>query len=377
MTSGLQVFDVAIIGGGIAGVSAAYHLAPTHQVVLLEQEAELAFHTTSRSAAIYLEGGEVGGVNSRLSIASRAFLERDHADLDAMLLSPLGALDVGPEELTDQLTAQAAATSAIVPSIELVDSTQIRELCPVLRPERSVVGVWEPNAKALDAMALHQLFLRGARRNGAEIARSSRVIELEYRGRQWLITTTKSPVRAKVVVNAAGAWGDVVGIMAGAKPLGLQPCRRTALTTTVRHEVSRWPFVYTPVDEGACYFRPETGQQLLCSLADETRSEPCDARAEELDVALALDHLNALTTLDIRTVNISWAGLRTFAPDRSPVLGWDRDVADFCWMVGQGGSGILTSPAAGESIAAIVGGDPLPDAISRLGTTKSDLAART
>lgn len=370
----IQPFDVAVIGGGIAGVSAAYHLAASHRVVLLEQEAELAFHTTSRSAAIFVEN-DGGLVNRRLAAASRSFLEQDHPGLDAPLLSPLGSLVVGPEDFTDQFIALASTTAA-ASSIEIVDGDQALTLCPVLRRDRATIGVWEPHAMAMDAMALHQLFLRGARQNKVEVARSHRVVGLENSGSGWLITTSRDSFQAEVIVNAAGAWGDVVGELAGAKPLGLQPCRRTAFTTTVQHDSSQWPFVYTPIDEGACYFRPEAGQQLLCSLADETPSEPCDARPEEIDVALAIDHLNILTTLEIRSVNTTWAGLRTFAPDRSPVLGWDDEVANLCWMVGQGGTGIITSVASGDLVAAIVAGEAMPPTLSELGISADELQPR-
>jgi len=176
------------------------------------------------------------------------------------------------------------------------------------------------------------------------------------------------------VVNSAGAWGDVVGAMAGAEPVGLTPKRRTAFTTGIDQDPTSWPFIYNGTPGDHCYFKPEAGNQLLCSLADEGESEPTDARPEEMDIALAIDRINRLSTLGIRSVRTTWAGLRTFAPDRNQVLGWDDKVDGFCWMVGQGGTGITTSPAAGSLIASIVAGAPIPDDLGTLGLTKEQLS---
>lgn len=364
-----------VIGGGIAGVTAAYELSKTLDVLLLEQEAELAHHTTSRSAALYLEN-EGGPLNHRLSTASRAFLEDPPEDVDAPLLTPRGSIDVGPVSMTAALKEQARIGAEITPTIRFVEGTELIELCPVLRPEKAAVGVYEPLAMTVDVMALHQLFLRGARRRGADVARSARVRGLRRRDGVWTASTPIGDFVAPVVVNAAGAWGDAVGTMAGAAPVGLTPCRRTAFTTTIGPDPEPWPFVYASDPDAGCYFKPEAGHQLLCSLADETPSEPCDAKPLEIDIALAIEHINDLTTLGIRSVNTTWAGLRTFAPDRQPVLGWDDQVDGFCWMVGQGGCGIVTSPAAGQVIGAVVRGDDLPSSASDLGLTKAKLVPR-
>jgi len=367
--------DIMVVGGGIAGVSAAYELSKTHDVILLEQEAELAFHTTSRSAALYLEN-EGGPIMHRLSTASRPFLENPPDELDAPLLSPRGCLNIGTPETADQLRANALAAAEVTPSIRFVDQAEALELCPVLRPERVACGMFEPLAMTVDVMALHQLFLRGARGRSTQVQRSARVTALTRTGDTWMASTPAGSVEAAIVINAAGAWGDVVGELAGAAPLGLTPCRRTAFTTTIDQNPEAWPFIYNPRVDATCYFQPEAGNQLMGSLSDQTPSEPCDARPEEVDVALAIDNINELTTLNIRSINTTWAGLRTFAPDRHPVFGWDDTVDGFCWAVGQGGCGIVTSRAASEVLGAVIRGDELPSPIADLGLTLTDLAPR-
>jgi D-arginine dehydrogenase len=367
--------DVAVIGGGIAGVSAAAAIAQTHSVVLLEQEKELGFHTTSRSAAIYIEN-EGGPVFHRLSTASRSFFEAEHLELDAPLLDPLPVMRVGNEENHDAFAAEAAAAKQVTSSIRLVDRAELIELCPVLRPDVVTVGMLEPTAASVDVMGLHQLFLRRARAAGTDVRRSAKVTGITRSGYRWVLSTAVGTVEARAIVNAAGAWGDEVATLAGVQPVGLTPMRRTAFTTRIDTDPTGWPFVYAPISNLHCYFKPEAGNQLLCSLSDETPSPPCDARPEEIDVARAIDHINQLTTLDIRSVTTTWAGLRTFAPDRNAVFGWDDTAPGFMWMVGQGGCGIVSSPAAGQIAGSLVRNEPLPEAVTSLGLTEEQLAPR-
>lgn len=371
----MRRFDVAIIGGGIAGASAAYWLSATHDVVLIEQESELAFHSTSRSAAVYLENYG-GPINHRLSSASRSFFENPPGDTDAPFLEPLGFLDVGPESMADDFFAKAAEAAKVTSSIRFLDATEVAELCPVLNPSRAAVGVWEPEAMAVDVMAVHQFYVREGRARGLHIERASRVTNVTRSGDVWHVSTGSGEVEAPVVVNAAGAWADQVAALAGVAPVGLTPRRRTAFTTRTSHDPSAWPFIHSSEPGGECYFKPEAGGQLLCSLADETAALPGDARPEELDIALAIDRLNQLADLNIRSVATSWAGHRTFAPDRQPVLGWDDQVEGFVWMVGQGGAGIVTSPASGLAIASIVGDAPLPETHTDLGLSEDALGPR-
>lgn len=377
--------EVAIIGGGIAGAAAAGEIAPTRSVILLEQETELAHHTTSRSAAtlhgatrhLRVDGeGQVASPTQTLVRSARPFFEADHPELDAPLLDPRPVLTVGSAAVEDELRQQAKHDSIHTPSMRFLNDASLFDTCPVLNRDIVTCGIHDPSAATIDVMATHQLFIRRARQAGAEVLRSSRVTAVLRNGAGWRLDTASGPVECQVIINAAGAWGDVVAGLAGVQPLGLTPMRRTAFTTRVADDPGDWPFVYSQVPEFPGYFKPEAGQQLLCSLADETASEPLDARAEEVDVALAIENINAISTLGLRSVMTTWAGLRTFAPDREPVFGWDDSVEGFFWLVGQGGWGIVNSPPAARVAAAAVTGDPFPADLSALGLTAADLAPR-
>lgn len=357
--------EVVVIGGGIAGVSAAFQLSKTHRVVLLEREAQLAHHTTGRSAAVYIVNYG-GPIAMRLTKASRDFLD-DTPHADHPVLEDRGVLMVGDEANRSHIEALAVEGHALDSTIELIDGPVARAMVPVLREEAAVVGMYEPNGSGMDVMGLHQAFVRGAVANGAEIVRHEGALTAERNGDRWNVSTANVTVGADTIVNATGAWGDELAAVVGATPVGLVPMRRTAFTTSVAADPNNWPLVHIDSVDGPAYFKPEAGGHLLCSPADETPSPACDAKPEEIDVALAIDRLNATTTLDIRSVASTWAGLRTFTADRQPVLGMDPDVPGFCWMVGQGGTGITTAAASGEVVAAAVRGEVLPAHLSELG----------
>ena len=356
--------DFAVIGGGIAGVAAAAHLAPHGSVTLLEMESSLAYHTTGRSAALFVVN--YGGEGSRpLAQASRRFLE-DPPDgsTDGSLLSERGALWVADESQLEHLHEIAGEGARSGAGSLLVGPDEMLRMVPLLRPERIGAGLYEPSAQDIDVAALHQAFVRIARRNGAEIRLSSPVTGLAGLGQGWRVSTPDGTFECSSVVNAAGAWGDEIAVLAGVEPIGLQPMRRTAFMVPGDQAFAGWPMV-VDVDH-RFYFRPD-GVQLLCSLAEETPADPGDARPEMEDVALAIERINQATTLDIRTVNSQWAGLRTFAPDRDLVIGEDPGAPGFFWLVGQGGTGIMTSPAFGAMVASQVVGGALPDDLVQAG----------
>ena len=367
--------DAIVVGGGIAGAAAGHFLSGAGaQVVLLESEPVLAHHTTGRSAAVYLENYGTDPVR-RLVLASRPFLDSPPEGLtEAALLAPRGLLDVGGPELADRIAEHAQRGASLVPSIRLLTAQEAAGICPVLRPELLGGAVLEPDAADIDAMGLHQAFLRGIRRGGGVVRTESPVTAIAADGTAWRVSTPAGQLRAPIVVNAAGAWGDRVAAMAGVRPVGLRPLHRTAFIATLPPGIDArgWPLVQDLSD--LWYFKPE-GDALLCSLADEAEAAPCDPRPRDEDVALALERINEATTLGLRHVRTAWAGLRTFAPDRVPVVGVDPDAPGFVWVVGLGGFGIMTAPALGELAAASAAGAGAPQGLAQLGAALDDYGA--
>lgn len=351
--------DFVVIGGGIAGVAAAAHLAPHGSVVLCEAEETLAAHTTGRSAALFvLNYGEEG--TRPLSRASQRFLERPpEGSVDAPLLSERGLLWVADASQVEHLHQIAAEGSASGAGSEVVTGDRAVELAPVLRREAVAAALWEPTAQDIDVAGLHQAFVRIARAHGAEIRTSSPVTALERSASGWSVVAGDEPISCAAVVNAAGAWGDRIAALAGVEPVSLQPMRRTAFMVPGNDEYARAPMVVDT--DQRFYFKPD-GVQILCSLAEEEPSPPTDPAPRIEDVALAIERINAATHLGIRSVNSQWTGLRTFAPDREMVVGEEPAAAGFFWLVGQGGTGIQTSPAYGALLASqVLGKSPPPE----------------
>ena len=346
---------IAVIGGGMAGVSAAYALVRHRsrpRVLLLEAEGQLAHHTTGRSAAQLIENYGAGPVRV-LTTASLPFFDQPPAAYcDGTLLTPQPILTVGRPDQDDVIEAQLEAGRRTNPDIDEISVAEAVRLFPALRAERLSRAILEPGSPDIDVSLLHQTFVRGFRDRGGEIETLARV-DAAHRTSPghgpWVLDTTRGTREADLVVDAAGAWGDVVAGRAGVAPVGLVPKRRTAFMVTSRWEGSAsWPMAADA--ELDWYLKPD-GPEFLCSPADETPSEPTDAKPEEIDIALAIERINEATTLDIRSVRSSWAGLRTFAPDGSMVIGPDPEEPSFVWCVGQGGTGIQTSPAAGQLVA--------------------------
>ncbi len=344
--------DVAVVGAGIAGVSVAYELAAACSVVLLEQERLPAYHTTGRSAAMFLES--YGGPAVRpLTAASRA-------DFDAVgtLLRPRPLLWIGAEPDRPALAAMQAAVPGLVP----LTPAQTHRLCPVLRPEWTAGALLEPAAMEIDVLGLHQHYLGGARRRGLQVLLDAPLRGGRRTGEHWALDTGAGPVRVATVVDAAGAWADRVAALLGVAPVGLRPLVRTAAVARAAGVDPAWPLVSDVAER--FYFRPEA-RGVLVSPADELPAEPHDARPRDIDVALALDQVNTATTLDLRSVLVAWAGLRTFAPDRNPVVGRDPSAPGFCWLAGQGGFGIQTAPELARIAAsAVTGAVPVPPALA-------------
>lgn len=367
----MERVDVVVVGGGIAGASAAYELAGSGvAVVLVEREEVGDRHTTGRSAAIFTEC-YAGSVARRLAMGSRAFLEKPPDVFGGVpLLSPRPLLFVGTEDQRSSLEHTATEAQAMVPTVRSVSAEEAEALLPALRPGYAAGGVLEPGACDIDVHALHQGFLRGTRNRGGRVLYRSEAVTGGRIGDRWRVTAGDSHFDTGVVIDAAGAWGDVVAQRCGVEPLGLRPLRRTAFTTPGPGGHETWPMLID-VDE-RWYIKPE-GVNLLASPADETPLPPGDVRHEEIDVAIAIERINEATTLGIRHVGRAWAGLRTFTPDRAPAIGPDPDHPGFVWLVGQGGYGIKTSPAAGRwAAAAALGAEP-PRDLTELGLQTAHL----
>jgi D-arginine dehydrogenase len=360
--------DIAIIGAGIAGASLGHALlsrAAGLSVLILEAEEAPGYHTTGRSAAFYAE--TYGGPDVQpLTTASKAFFQKPPAGFaDVAILSPRGALHVAHAEGLQSLDALEAEFEQGRVAFQRLAPEGVMAKAPFLRPEWATTAIWEPGCADIDVAALHQSYLRGVRRMGGKVLTGARAQAIVRTSEGWRIETPAGNVAAHRVVNAAGAWGDVVAGQAGIAPIGLQPLRRTIVVTEVRPEAAAdMPVIMD--SGGSLYFKPDAGR-LWISPHDETPDVPHDVQPDEMDMAIALDRFEQMTTFGIRRLASKWAGLRTFAPDRLPVIGPDPEDAAFFWCVGQGGWGIQTAPAAADMGAALLLGQaPLLDHLAYL-----------
>jgi D-arginine dehydrogenase len=368
-------YDVLVIGGGIAGVSIGYELAADRSVCLLEMEPTLAFHTTGRSVATFLES--YGGRTIRiLTTASRPFMEEPPEGFDRPLLTPLPLIWAARNGEVDDLHSMYTAVREFVPSIELLTADEVVSSTNVVRPDWVGAGLREPGASEIDVAALHGGYVRGLKARGGAIHTSAGLASITPVDGRWHATDAAGTTYdAAIVVNAAGAWCDQIAALAGVAPVGIQPLRRTVFMVRPPTGVDAHDVPLTGDANGSFYIKPE-GVQILCSPADEVPSEPCDAKPEEIDIAMAIDVINEATTLDIRSVRSSWAGLRNFVADRSPVAGFDDGVDGFFWFVGQGGYGIQIAPALAQAGASLIRNGVLPEVLIERGLT-TDAMGRT
>lgn len=363
-----EAFDVLIIGGGMAGASAAYFLTQAGLTVcVLERENQPGYHSTGRSAALFSETYGPPAIR-KLSTASRPFLESPPDGFsDYPILSSRGVLTLAADDdlaALDQLIEESQANGA---HIERLDAESLRRRVPILREGAFAAGMLERDAMDMDVHALHQGFLRGFRKAGGEIVLNAEVARIARSGGHWTVTTGKGvEVSASVLVNAAGAWADEIATLADVSTIGLVPKRRSAVMIDLPDGVDGedWPLVVGVRED--FYFKPDAGR-LLLSPADATPVAPQDVQPEDLDIAIAIDRLMTVTELEVGRPGESWAGLRSFVGDGSPVVGYAPDIAGFFWLAGQGGYGIQTAPAMGELAAALVQDRAVPEGLSGLG----------
>ena len=365
-------FDVAVVGAGIAGASAAAELAASVRVILIERESQPGYHTTGRSAALF---SQIYGppVIRALSRASAALLYEPPAGFAAdPILSPRDVLTIGRDDQRARLDAEFAELAARS-TVRRVTRDDALALVPLLRPESAAAAFLEEGSADIDVHALHHGFLRRLRALGGRIETGCELTSLARDGGGWLLATRKGRFRADIVVNAAGAWADELGALAGAARIGLTPKRRTAMVVPAPDGIDAggWPAV-VDVDEDF-YLKPDAGR-LLISPADETPSPPCDAQPDELDVAICIDRIETAFDLKVGRIENKWAGLRSFVADKCPVVGFDPLAENFFWLAGQGGYGIQTSPAMARTAAALALGRGLPADIQDQGVEAAALS---
>jgi D-arginine dehydrogenase len=337
-------FEVIIVGGGIAGASLGAEIAAKRRTLIIEAEDQCGYHSTGRSAAFYLEsygGPEV----AKLTAASRDFLDNPRSDFSEQgFLRTRGDLHITRDELPE-----------LPPAVEtrVVEREELEQLIPGIRPEWRR-ALFEPGCADIDVSALHSAFLRQFRRLGGKVRTGTRLDSAKRRGAEWDIRLKDgSTLSASVIVNAAGAWADDVARACSVAPLGIAPKRRTMVQLRVgRTGLRDLPLIDDA--KGTFYFKGEGDRTVWLSPHDEIATDPCDAAPEEIDIATAIDRFEGVVDWPVERVERSWAGLRSFAPDRLPVYGFDSHVPGFFWCAGQGGFGIQTSPAAAKIAAALL-----------------------
>jgi D-arginine dehydrogenase len=359
-------FDIIIIGAGISGAGAAYALAGERRILMLEGESQPGYHSTGRSAAVYEPN--LGNATVRaFCIASGAFLRSPPPGFaEAPLMTPRGELTVSDAEHRPVLDALLALDGLGGNPVKEIDVAAAAAMIPVLRLETVRFAAYEPGVMDMDVHAIHRGYLKAFAARGGSLRCDAPVSRIERRAGLWHVEAGGESFAAGAVINAAGAWADRVAVLAGLAPVGLQPKRRTAviLPPPEGMDVRSWPVLGVAGDEA--YINSQSGK-LLASPGDATPVEPQDVQPEELDIAILVDWIERRTTLQVRRIERRWAGLRTFAPDNSPVMGEDPSAPGFWWLAGQGGYGIMMSESLGRSLAALMTRGELPADVRALG----------
>lgn len=341
--------DVLVIGAGIGGVGVAAALADTHQVVMIEREHQPGYHSTGRSAAIFLPNYGNDVIRGLNHASAPMFEQRDISLFPEPLLTPRGSLTVADEsgvEACEEFIRDGVGVAA-------VDIDRAIDMVPILNRDYIKAACYQAAAWDIDVNALHQGWLRKATARGVKLFTKSEVLSAKQVAGEWQVATAERLFHARVVINASGAWADSTAALFDAKPLGLTPMRRSiaVLPAPETHDTRGWPLV-DDVNE-AWYMKPDGGR-LFVSPCDETPVEPHDAFVDDMILAEGLYRYEQAVTTPVTRVESSWAGLRTFAPDRTPVVGFDSKVDGFFWLAGQGGYGIQTSPALSVLAAALI-----------------------
>lgn len=349
MVDTIEKYDFVVIGGGIAGASVAAHLAAEGRLRLLEREEQPGYHSTGRSAALFSEAYGTDVVRALTRASRRAFYAPESGFCGIPLVRPRSVMVLAHEGQAEALEYFIAAT-APVERLERLTASEAAAICPIVRPEQLIGAAIGRHTADIEVHELHQAYLRLLKKRGGSIRTSAEVTQLTHDSSGWRIVTTAGTMWATTIVNAAGAWAAQIGALAGALNVGLRPLKRTACLVPAPEgfAIDAWPMVLNVAEE--FYLKPDAGM-LLLSPADEAESSPCDAQADELDIAIAIDRVEQATTLNVRRVARRWAGLRSFVADSSPVVGYDPIAPGFFWVAALGGYGIQTAPALGRIAA--------------------------
>lgn len=369
----MTTVDFLVIGAGIAGASVASELIRHGSVVILEAEDHPGYHTTGRSASMFLECHGNATLRALVRL-SRPFFETPPDGFAAQaILRDLGVLFIARSDQLNSLARIIEENYRESARVVRGDYRLAVSKHPALRPEYVAACLWNPDAMEIDVHALLHGFFRAFRQAGGQLHTGERVLALGRDGGRWIAQTDEATYRATVVVNAAGAWADEVGRLAGAQKIGLVPKRRSVcIIPAGRFDVTGWPMV-GDVDE-KFYFKPDAGN-LLLSPAEETPMQPCDVCSDELEIARSVACLEAATNIRVtQKIRQQWAGLRSFVEDKLPVVGYDTKVEGFFWLAGQGGDGIQTSPALARLAAALLMDESVPDDLASEGVTREVLS---
>ncbi|MGV6853406.1 MAG: NAD(P)/FAD-dependent oxidoreductase [bacterium] len=362
--------DYLVIGAGMAGASIAYELQKTAQVLLVEMEPVPGYHATGRSSALYDPSYGIEPVR-KMTLASRAFLDNPPDEFcDQTLLTPRGMLLVGRDDQNDHVQQFYNSTSVLIDTASMLDRQAIESMIDILRPEYRH-GVYLPDCFDMDVAAQHLGYLKGFKRMGGKLLPDCPVNKMQLSKGVWQVNAGLAKIEAKDVINAAGAWAEKVASLCNAQKINFKPLQRHVFTFSVQHlsQCREWPMVMDA--EEKFYFKPEGGD-LLATPADEVPVPPGDALVDDLAIAVGVDRIEQATTINIHHINNSWAGLRTFSPDRNLVIGADAQQENFYWLAGQGGYGIMTAPANARLLSSLILGADLDKELLEQGVNAND-----
>ena len=341
-------FDFIVIGAGVAGLSAGYFLSKSSSVAILERESHAGMHSSGRSAAVFIESYENYTVSDLTLDSKDFFLDPPNGFSDNALMRRRGGLSLvgeGEERLAEEFLA---FWSDRCPSLTIIDKDDALSQVPLLKSGAFVHGIFDPELYDIDVNEVMAGFSKSIRKKKGEVFFDFSIEKFGFDEKRWLVDGAKQSVTGSIIINAAGAWANEIASLGEIDRCPIVPCRRTALTVQSDDGSKSWPMVHT-LSKGL-YFKPEAGD-LLISPQDETEFAAVDAFPDEIDVATAIDRFESVCSHPVRSVKRAWAGLRTLAPDRVPVIGPSSSNPHFIWLAGQGGFGVQTAPAIGKIIA--------------------------